>query len=82
MPSHAEKNQTEIENYYHIIDPEEGCLRMRGLKKKQGVSEYALLASPGSTTICDDTLRIYARGAGLCIKGIRVNDRSLQKWKG
>ena len=22
MPSHAEKNQTEIENYYHIIDPE------------------------------------------------------------
>ena len=21
MPSHAEKNQTEIENYYHIIDP-------------------------------------------------------------
>ena len=23
MPSHAEKNQTEIKNYYHIIDPEE-----------------------------------------------------------
>lgn len=23
MPSHAEKNQTEIENYYRIIDPEE-----------------------------------------------------------
>ena len=22
MPSHAEKNQTEIKNYYHIIDPE------------------------------------------------------------
>ena len=22
MPSHAEKKQTEIENYYHIIDPE------------------------------------------------------------
>ena len=34
MPSHAEKNQTEIENYYHIIDRREGCLRMRGLKKK------------------------------------------------
>ena len=23
MPSYAEKNQTEIKNYYHIIDPEE-----------------------------------------------------------
>ena len=23
MPSHAEKNQTEIKNYYRIIDPEE-----------------------------------------------------------
>ena len=23
MPSHAEKNQTEIKNYYCIIDPEE-----------------------------------------------------------
>lgn len=32
MPSHAEKNQTEIKNYYRIIDPE-GCLRMRRLKK-------------------------------------------------
>ena len=79
MPSHAEKNQTEIENYYHIIDPE-GRLS----KYEKAEEERKVLANMPAcfTTICDDTLRIYARGAGLCIKGIRVNDWSLQKWKG
>ena len=33
MPSHAEKNQTEIKNYYRIIDPEERLSENERLKK-------------------------------------------------
>ena len=75
MPSHAEKNQTEIENYYHIIDPEGRLSENERAKEENKVLANMPACFP-------EALRIYARGAGLCIKGIRVNDWSLQKWKG
>ena len=37
MPSHAEKNQTEIKNYYHIIDPEGTLPEIERAKKEAEV---------------------------------------------
>ena len=39
MPSHAEKNQTEIKNYYRIIDPEERLSENEKVEEERKVLE-------------------------------------------
>ena len=54
MPSHAEKNPIEIENYYHIIDPK------RKLSEKERAEEVnrVLVNMPASET---ERLKVFLR---------------------
>ena len=58
MPSHAEKNQTEIKNYYRIIDPEERLSENEKVEEERKVLENMAFESK----VSESTIGRYRNG--------------------